>query len=252
MHPVLFEYGSLRLYSWGFMLAVAVLIAIWGIGRLFEREGYDRDSVFEMVILMVICGLIGSHLAYILVYQWNEFLADPLMFFNIKNGVEGMIWYGALLGGMIPFIIYLRIKRMSFWKVADMFTPFLALGYALVRVGCFLRGCCYGEITTSVLGVVFPAVDEFVRHPTQLYSSALNLVLFAFLIWFYPRRKFSGQVFLLYLIGYCIYRFIVEFFRETVIFYGFLSLGQVYTLGLLVVAIALYLWQRSRSARYWF
>ncbi|HQE22806.1 MAG TPA: prolipoprotein diacylglyceryl transferase [Syntrophomonadaceae bacterium] len=252
MYPVLFEYGSLRLYSWGFMLAIAVLIAIWGVGRLFEREGYDKDTVFEMIILMVICGLVGSHLAYILVYQWEEFLADPLIFFNIKNGIEGMIWYGAFIGGLIPFLIYIWKKDMPFWKVADMFAPFLALGYALVRVGCFLRGCCYGEITTSAWGVVFPAVDEFVRHPTQLYSSAMNLVLFAFLIWFYPRRKFSGQVFLLYLIGYCIYRFIVEFFRENVIFYGFLSMGQVYTLGLLVVAVLLYYWQRSRSNRYWF
>lgn len=252
MYPVLFEYGSLRLYSWGFMLAIAVLIAIWGIGRLFEREGYDRDAVFEMIIVMVICGIVGSHLAYILVYQWSEFLADPLIFFDIKNGIEGMIWYGALIGGLIPFIIYIRKKGMSFWRVADMFAPFLALGYALVRVGCFLRGCCYGEITNSALGVVFPAVDEFVRHPTQLYSTALNLVLFAFLLWFYPRRKFSGQVFLFYLIGYCIYRFTVEFFRETVMFQGVLSLGQVYTLGLLVVAVLLYFWQRSRSARYWF
>ena len=85
MYPVLFELGSLRLYSWGFMLAIAVLIAIWGIGRLFEREDYSKDAVFEMVILMVICGLIGSHLAYIMVYQWEEFLADPLMFFPSKT-----------------------------------------------------------------------------------------------------------------------------------------------------------------------
>jgi len=234
------------------MLAVAVLIAIWGIGRLFEREGYDKDKVFEMIIVMVICGIIGSHLAYVLVYQWEEFLANPLMFFNIKNGIEGMIWYGAFIGGIIPFIIYLRKQQMSFWKVADMFAPFLALGYAIVRVGCFLRGCCYGKITDSACGVVFPAVDAFVRHPTQLYSSALNLVLFAFLIWFYPRRRFSGQVFLLYLIGYCIYRFTVEFFRETVIFYGIFSLGQVYTLALLAVAVILYFWQRSRANRFWF
>ncbi len=252
MYPVLFELGSLRLYSWGFMLAIAVLIAIWGIGRLFEREGYSKDAVFEMVILMVIFGLIGSHLAYIMVYQWEEFLADPLMFFSIKNGIEGMIWYGALIGGMIPFVIYLHRKRMSFWKVADMFAPFLALGYALVRVGCFLRGCCYGEVTSSAWGVVFPVVDEFTRHPTQLYSSLLNLILFIILIWLYPQRRFNGQIFLLYLIGYGIYRFIVEFFRETVVFYGVFSMGQVYTLGLLVVAILLYFWQRSRSSRYWF
>lgn len=252
MYPVLFELGSLKIYSWGFMLAIAVLIAIWGIGRLFDQEGYDRDAVFEMIILMVICGLIGAHAAYIIIYQWDAFLANPMMFFSIKNGIEGMIWYGGFIGGAIPFVIYLYKKQMSFWKVADMFAPFVALGYALVRIGCFLRGCCYGEITNSLFGVVFPAVDEFVRHPTQLYSSLLNFILFAFLIWFYPRRSFSGQVFLLYLIGYGIYRFVVEFFRETVIFYGMFSLGQIYTLGLMAVALLLYFWQRSRSSRYWF
>lgn len=249
MYPVLFEYGNLRLYSWGFMLAIAVLVAIWGIGRLFEREGYDRDSVFDMVIIMVICGIVGSHLAYILIYQWSDFLADPLIFFSIKNGIEGMVWYGAFLGGFIPFVIYLRKRQLPFWKVADMFAPFTALGYALVRIGCFLRGCCYGEITHSACGVVFPVVDEFTRHPTQLYSSALNLLLFGFLIWFYPRRTFPGQVFLLYLMGYSVYRFIVEFFRETVIYYGPLSLGQVYTLGMFAIAVLLYMWQKSRYSK---
>lgn len=228
------------------MLAVAVLVAIWGIGRLFEREGYDKDAVFDMVILMVLCGVAGSHLAYVLIYQWTDFVADPLILFSIRNGIEGMVWYGAFLGGFIPFVIYLRKKQLPFWKVADMFAPFLALGYALVRIGCFLRGCCYGEITNAACGVIFPVVDEFTRHPTQLYSSALNLLLFLFLIRFYPRRSFPGQVFLLYLIGYTVYRFIVEFFRETVIFYGAFSLGQVYTAGLFVVAVLGYMWLRRR------
>lgn len=251
MYPIILEFGSLRLYSWGFMLAVAVLVSIWGIGRLFEREGYDREMVFDMVILMVICGLLGSRIAYIVVYEWPQFTADPMSFFSLGNGIAGLIWYGAFLGGFIPFILYLWKKKLPFGAVADMFAPFLALGYALVRIGCFLNGCCYGEITDSPLGVVFPVVDEYLRHPTQLYSSASNFILFLFLLWFYPRRKFTGQVFLLYLMGYGVYRFVVEFFRETVIFYGTLSLGQVYTLGLLVMAGLFYLWLGSRSRARW-
>ncbi|MGR6835265.1 prolipoprotein diacylglyceryl transferase [Syntrophomonas erecta] len=247
MHPILFKIGNLSIYSWGFMLAIAVLLAIWGISRLFEQEGYNRDMVLDMVILMVVFGIIVARLSYIVVYEWQEFLAHPLSFFSLQNGgISGLIWYGAFLGGFIPFAIYIWHKQLSFWKVTDMFAPFLALGYAIVRIGCFLNGCCYGEITNSVCGVVFPYVDAFTRHPTQLYSSAINLVLFAFLIWFYPRRKFPGQVFLLYLMGYSLYRFIVEFFRFNLITYGPISLGQVYTIGLFIIALVLYLWQRYR------
>ena len=78
----------------------------------------------------------------------------------------------------------------------------------------------------------FPVVDELTRHPTQLYSSLLNLILFIILIWLYPQRRFNGQIFLLYLIGYGIYRFIVEFFRETVVFYrGIFHGAGVYSPG---------------------
>lgn len=247
MQPVLFTIGKISIFSWGFMLAIAVIIAIIGISRLFDKEGYERDMVLDLVMLCVLFGIIGGRLAYVLTYEWAAFLSHPLMLFSLQDGgIRGMAWYGGLVGGLIPFVIYLRRKRLSFWAVADMFAPYLALGYALVRIGCFLNGCCYGNITESACGVVFPAVDAYHRHPTQLYSSALNLLLFIILIRFYPRRRFPGQVFLLYVIGYAIYRFIVEFFRSSEIFVGFLSIGQVYTLGLLLIGLLAYRWQKSR------
>ncbi|HCF49291.1 MAG TPA: hypothetical protein DER60_03355, partial [Syntrophomonas sp.] len=175
------------------------------------------------------------------------FLANPLIVFAIgPGGIEGMIWYGAFIGGIIPFGLYIWKKSLSFWKIADMFSPYLALGYALVRIGCFLRGCCYGNITTGPLGMVFPYIDGFSRYPTQLFSSALNLVLFAFLLWFYERRSFSGQVFILYLLGYGVYRFMIEFFRYSVIYIGPFTLGQIYTLGLLAVGLGLYYWRKRQ------
>ena len=246
MQPVIIQIGKISIFSWGFMLAIAVIIAIIGISKLFDQEGYQRDMVLDLVILCVICGIVGARLAYVFTYEWAAFVAHPLIIFSLQDGgIKGLAWYGGLIGGLIPFVIYLRRKKLSFWAVADMFAPYLALGYALVRIGCFLNGCCYGNITDSACGVVFPFVDAFPRHPTQLYSAGLNIILFIILIRFYPKRKFSGQVFLLYIIGYAIYRFIVEFFRYSEIFVGPLSLGQVYTLGLLLLGLLAYYWRKS-------
>lgn len=246
MQPVLFTIGKISIFSWGLMLAIAVIVAIIGISRLFDKAGYERDMVLDLVMLCVIFGIIGARIAYVFTYDWAAFLSHPAILFSLQDGgIRGMAWYGGLVGGLIPFTIYLHRKKLSFWVVADMFAPYLALGYALVRIGCFLNGCCYGNITESACGVVFPAVDAYHRHPTQLYSSALNVLLFVFLIRFYPRRRFPGQVFLLYIIGYAIYRFIVEFFRASEIFIGVLSIGQVYTLGLLALGLLAYYWRKS-------
>ncbi|QGT98754.1 Prolipoprotein diacylglyceryl transferase [Candidatus Syntrophocurvum alkaliphilum] len=238
MQPVLFEIGSVEVYAWGTMLAIAVIIGITGVRKLFEKEGLDKEIVIDMVIVMVVAGIIGSRLGYILLYELDTFLENPLMFFYLSSG--GLIWYGALIFGFLAFLFFIIRKGLDFWKTADIFAPFVALGYAIVRIGCFLNGCCYGEVTESALGVVFPFVDNLLRHPTQLYATVLNLILFLFLIWFYPRRRFSGQVFLLYLIGYSIYRFTVDFYRFNLIEYGILSLGHIYVILMFVVVVGVY------------
>jgi phosphatidylglycerol:prolipoprotein diacylglycerol transferase len=242
MHPVLLQFGKLKIYSWGFMLAIAAIVAILGLRRKFEREGYDREMVLDMVIIMVLFGILGARVAYIIFYEWDAFLASPLIFFS--PGFSGLIWYGAFVGGLLAFLFYIWKKGLDFWEMADFFAPYLALGYALVRIGCFLNGCCYGLPTGSEFGVVFPQVDQELRHPTQLYSSLLNFILAIFLLWLSERRVFKGQVFIVYLIGYCIYRFIIEYFRFSLIHWGPFTLGQVYTLIVLLIALALYVGMR--------
>ena len=250
MHPVLLHFGPVKVFAWGFMLALAVLIAVFGIGRQLEKEGYAADLGLDLILLSVICGIIGGRIAYIVTYEWADFLRDPWLVLSIREGgIQGLVWYGSLVGGLIPFLLYLRRKKLAVWPIADIFAPYVALGYALVRIGCFLEGCCYGRVTSSTLGMVFPTVDAYTRYPTQLFSSALNFLLFFVLIRLYPRRRFPGQVFIVYIIGYSVYRFIVEFFRESLIMVGPISLGQVYTLLLLAVGIALYFWQKARSKK---
>jgi phosphatidylglycerol:prolipoprotein diacylglycerol transferase len=123
MHPILLQLGNFKVYSWGFMLAIAVIIAILGVGRIFKQKGYNKDMVIEMVILMVVFGVAGGRIAYILIYEWGAFLAAPLTFFS--PGLSGLIWYGAFIGGLLAFIIYIWRKQLSFWEMADIFAPYL-------------------------------------------------------------------------------------------------------------------------------
>lgn len=245
MHPILFKIGPLTVYSWGFMLALAIIVAIWGIGKLFAQEGYDKERVLDITLVTVLAGLLGGRLVFILLFAWADFLANPLMFFAYNSG--GLVWYGAFTGGFLGFVIYIYKSGLKFWNVADMFAPYVALGYAMVRIGCFMWGCCYGKVTSSPLGVVFPGVDNLTRYPTQLFSSAINIILFILLITYYPRRKFPGQVFLLYIMGYSIYRFSIEFLRFNEILYHGLSLAQYTSLGLFIAAVIIYLQRRSHS-----
>ena len=122
MLPTLFEIGPITVNAWGFMLALAVIISIYGVGRLFEREGYDKEMVLDLTLLMVVAGVIGSRLAYVAVYEWQEFLNNPMVIFGFhEGGIAGLIWYGGLIGGFIPFAIYVWKKKLDFWKLLDMF-----------------------------------------------------------------------------------------------------------------------------------
>lgn len=250
LYPILINLGRVKVYSWGFMLALAVLIAIFGISKIFKVEGYDPDHVMDMVIILVLLGLMGSRMAYIVMFEWQDFLAHPSIFYSLSNGgFSGLVWYGGFTASVLAFVIYIRYRGYSIWKMADIFAPYLALSYAIVRIGCFLNGCCYGKVSDSACTVVFPLVDGLSRYPTQLYSSAINFLLFAGLWWYYPRRRFTGQIFILYLMGYSTYRFIIEFFRENWVFYGSLSVSQVYSGILLVIGIGLYIWRKSAQGK---
>ncbi len=247
MHPILLEIGKINVYAWGFMLAVAVIVAVVGITRIFDAKGYEKDFALDLIIIMVVSGLFGARLLYVLIYQREMFFNDPLIFFSFQGGFYGLVWYGGFFGGLIACIIYTFKKKQSFWEIADILAPFAALGYAIVRIGCFLNGCCYGKVTDSIFGVVFPYIDLLPRHPTQLYSSTANILIFFFLLWFLPRKKFGGQVLLIYLMSYSIYRFIVEFFRADLVMYGPLSTSQTYSVVLFVTAVILYWWKRREN-----
>lgn len=245
MYPVLLRIGDITVYSYGFMLALGVAVSLILIMRQAKKEGIDEEPVLDLTIISVLAGLIGARLFYVFFYEWDYYRLNLLQILDFRN--EGLVWYGAFILGAAAAIVYMRIKKLSFWRMIDLFAPYLAVGYAFGRIGCFLNGCCFGTPTMMPWGVVFPGLDLVPRHPSQIYSSLLSLGLFVYLLRLYPRRRFDGQVFLTYIIGYAILRFGVEFFRENLVVWAGFSIAQVVAAGILVIAGVIY-WYLSRKA----
>lgn len=212
MREVLFQIGGLRIFSYGFFVAVGILVATIWLVQQVKKEGKSPDFVIDVVLIGVIAGIIGARLFYIFLYQ-PEYLANPVQILYIWKG--GLAFYGGLLLGFICILIYLFRAQIPILPFLDLAAPATALGYGIARFGCFMNGCCYGKVTTVPWGVVFPVIDGATRHPTQLYSMLSSLLIFIILLWIKGRgARFRGQLFSLALILYGLFRSVIELFRE--------------------------------------
>lgn len=235
MYPILFRLGSVTIYSYGFMLALAFIAGT--VLAYFEakRRGLNPDITYDIALLALVGGIVGARLFYVLAH-WKDFAAKPLTVITLWQG--GLVFYGGLLGGIAAVLIYVWLKKLNPWTVADMAAPSLALGSAIGRIGCFLNGCCFGKPTRLFLGIVFPNLDNLPRHPTQLYDAFYNLVIFGVLWAFRKKIKRQGTVFWFYLMLYGLFRFVVEFFRTSARPFLGMTLSQTASIGLFLLGLA--------------
>ncbi|MGM0655190.1 MAG: prolipoprotein diacylglyceryl transferase [Thermodesulfobacteriota bacterium] len=242
MHPILLQIGSLKLYTYGFFVALGFIIAIWFTKRNAKFYGVPNQIVSDLFFTVLISALVGARILYVLI-NLNTYTDNFLDIFKIWNG--GLVFFGGFIGGTLGAIIFLRIKKMDIWKTADVISPGLALGHAVGRFGCFFAGCCYGKSCSLPIAITFTNPDSLAPlniplHPTQLYMIASNVVLFLILLAIQRRKRFNGMVFLSYVMLYSVFRSIIEFFRGDFrgnFFFDFLSLSQ--GIGLLVSCTAL-------------
>lgn len=210
MIPVFFEFGPIHIYSYGFTIALGVLLALWLMQRNAPASGFTRDQAYDFVFISVISGFIGARLFYVLQHP-AEFSHNPLEIFALWEG--GLIFYGGLVLGFAVLWAYARKNKITFAAMMDFILPYGALVHAFGRLGCFFNGCCYGKACDLPWAVRFPDMVERV-HPAQLYEAAANLAIFAFLLGLYRRRPPQGTVMSSYLILYGAVRFAVESVRS--------------------------------------
>ncbi len=237
MHRILFQIGPLTFYSYGLLIALGFLLAAFLMTREASKYGASKDDVFDCLIAVLISGLIGGRFLFVAI-NWQLYSREPLRIFMLQEG--GMAIQGSLVTAFITGIVVCRAKKLRFWKMCDLIAPYIALGQAVGRVGCFLNGCCYGKVIVSGLGVTFPG-ETVLRIPTQVYSSLFLLGIFAALLMFRKKRPFDGSVFVLYMILYALFRFGMDFMRSDnpKIFLG-ITLAQAISVGIFFCGIAFY------------
>ena len=235
MHPILFSFGPLRFYSYGALVAIGIFLAVFFLQRHAKVISVSPETMVDLAIATVVSGFIGARIFYIIQF-WDYFANAP--FDMIKFWQGGLVLYGGLIGGILGFLTFVKLKRLPFLDLLDLFVPAMALAQGFGRIGCFFNGCCFGKPSDLPWAVSFPFLDHAV-HPTQLYEAlfCFGLAFFLFLLW--KRKLRTGWVALAYFVLYPAGRFFLEFFRgdnQAV----FLSLTLQQGLSLVFVFVALF------------
>ena len=255
MHPIAFYLGSLPVRWYGVMMALAFLAGLWTATRRARLANVSGEVITDVTVWLLFGSIIGARIVYVTTYWKQEFADQPLSeIFMIQHG--GLVYYGGLIGATLAGLIYLSWKKLPIWKIADILAPSVALGSVFGRIGCLMNGCCYGRACDLPWAIRFPTDNALSLptqpvHPTQIYDALLNLILYLALAWLFRRKKFDGQIFALYLIGYAICRFIVEFFRGDYpadhIHAGLFTSAQLLSGPILLTGVALWFWFARRA-----
>lgn len=251
MHPVLLQFGSLKIYSYGVFVAIAFLAALWVSAREIARRGQDREKFLDMGFWVVLSAIVGARTFHVLVY-WREYAEAPLEILKLWNG--GLVFYGGFIAAVTACIVFLRKHRMPFLPVADASAIGIPLGLAFGRIGCTLAGCCFGKATTLPWAVTFTDPGSLAPlhvplHPTQIYESAAGFAIFGFLYATRDRFRTPGMRFWTMLILYGAARSFLEIFRDDPRgFVGPFSESQVVSSVLILYAIVSILRARSKAA----
>ena len=253
MHDIAFHIGDFAVHWYGIMLALGFYAGFWTASRRSRRDGIPPETIMDLGPWLIIGGIVGARILYVATYWQESFAGKPLTeIFMIRNG--GLVFYGGFIGAVLGCMIHCRRKKISFWKVADVLAPSLALGSAFGRVGCLMTGCCYGRVCTLPWAIHFPQGHETYPngvHPTQIYDGLMNLMLYGLLAWFYRRKKFDGQIAALYFMCYAVTRSITESFRgdyDAAHQHGGLTPAHLVSIGIFLAGIGIF-FLRAGSAK---
>jgi phosphatidylglycerol:prolipoprotein diacylglycerol transferase len=220
MYPELFRIGNFPINTYGVFLALAFLSAILIAAKLAQRDGLPKERVSDLCLWMLLAGLVGSKI--LMLFTEPEYRSSPLQLLSLDFLRSGGVFYGGLIGAVVAGYFLMKRYKLPWWKTADACAPGIAIGNFFGRQGCFAAGCCWGKPTNLPWGVQFSELGHEITgvptdvhlHPTQLYESFAMLLVFFFLLWLHKRKRFDGQVLLVYALLYSVIRFAIEFVRD--------------------------------------
>ena len=251
---------------YGIVIVTGMMIAIWIAQREAKRTGQNPEQYLDLAMIGIAAGILGARIYYV-IFAWDYYKDDLLSIFNIRQG--GLAIYGGIIGACIAVVIYSRKKKQNFGLLMDTASMSIVFGQIMGRWGNFFNREAFGDYTNNLFAMQLPVsavrANEITQkmwdhvvtvngvkyiqvHPTFLYESLWNVGVLLFLFWFRKRKKFNGEVFLMYLIGYGLGRIWVEGLRTDQLLLPVVGLpvSQLLSGCLVVGCTILVVWKRKK------
>lgn len=263
------EVFGFEIAFYGIIIGCGVMAGIIMAAMEAKRTGQNPDTYYDLALYAVVLSVIGARIYYV-IFSWDQYKDDLLSIFNIRQG--GLAIYGGVIAAVITVFVYGRVKKISFAKLADTAVLGLILGQIIGRWGNFFNREAFGEYTDNLFAMRLPLdavrssdVTELMMehiemlegtayiqvHPTFLYESLWNLGVLLILLWWRKRKKFEGEIFLLYLFGYGVGRFWIEGLRtdQLLIPGAGLPVSQVLAAILVIVSAVIIFYMRRKKGK---
>ncbi len=258
--PVIFSLGPLQVRWYGLMYVLGFIASYLLVRKqIAEHQDTKLETHFENLnLVLIISVVLGGRLGYVLFYNFSYYLQHPIEIPATWNG--GMSFHGACLTLIVTGWLFCKIKKLPFWRTADIYIVTIPVGLGLGRIGNFINGELYGRVTNLPWAMIFPEGGALPRHPSQLYEALLEGALLFFILWSQRNKPYRekrpwphGSMLSLFLIFYGIFRFCIEFAREPDPQVGYLlnifTMGQLLSTIMIVAGILLLMICRGISAR---
>ena len=255
-----FKIGNFTIAYYGVIIAIGMLVAFYVSNKVAQKLGVSDDTVYDLFIICVVCGIIGAR-AYYVIFRWDYYQIRPYEILDIRAG--GLAIFGGIILSIIGIFVYCYVKKISFLKIIDVVSFGLVIGQAIGRYGNFFNMEAFGGYTDNLFAmrmrtdyldqsnITFDQAMNVIEenglryiqaHPTFFYESTLNIILFIIMIYIFSKHyKFNGQMMSTYLIGYGFIRFFVESLRtDSLMFYNF-KISQIVAIVCVLVGIVAYI-----------
>jgi len=246
INSIAFSVGFFDIYWYSLMYLIGFIVIVFLLRwRFLKKESsLNWNDIFDFLIYVFFGILIGGRIGYVFLYNWEYYknnlfeIISPINSNGVFVGISGMSYHGALIGAVVVALFFCKKRKISFFKATDFVVPTIPAGYFFGRIGNFLNGELYGRVTDNKLGMFF-GHEKFLRWPSQLLEAFFEGIVLFVILWII-RNKFSqksGFLTGLYLIGYGVFRFLVEFLREpdwqVGLIFELLTLGQILSLTMI-------------------
>ena len=255
-----------RIAFYGIIIGIGILTGLWVATNDAKRRGQDPEVYLDFALYAIVVSIICARIYYV-IFDWTSYKNDLLQIFNLRAG--GLAIYGGVIGAAITLIVYTKVKKLSFFSLADTGCLGLITGQIIGRWGNFFNCEAFGGYTDGLFAmrirralvndnmiskellnhlIVKDGIEYIQVHPTFFYESVWNLCVLAFLLWYRKRKRFDGEIFLIYLLGYGLGRVWIEGIRtDQLIFFGTgIAVSQALSFILVVISTLVLFFQHRQ------